>query len=287
MAAPQFTGSEPLVGEVVGLRTFRVDESGLLLPLFSDLAWYDGPNTAACAPPTGESGRSDHPVAAAECECGFYAFGTTAAAARNRHMRYVQAVVSCWGHVTAGTQGIRAQHARVDALWLAPSVPAWLRKRVALTYPSARVFADRDAMLAEHPLSTLPCYEAPPVRNVVPRVLLGALGAAVLVLGALPRAALVGPLYAAWVALLVVFGVLTAGLLCSRGTTGHVAAAVVLAGVFAWLLAPVFGMAGWLLRLPLLRGCAVAAAGFLVALRPGYFPMVRTVRAKAFCGVRP
>ena len=51
-----FTGSEPLVGEVIGLRTFRVDESGLLLPLYSDQAWYDGPNCATCAPPTGERG---------------------------------------------------------------------------------------------------------------------------------------------------------------------------------------------------------------------------------------
>ena len=34
-AMGQFSGSEPLVGEIVGLRTFRVDESGLLLPLYS------------------------------------------------------------------------------------------------------------------------------------------------------------------------------------------------------------------------------------------------------------
>ena len=38
----RFSGSEPLVGEIVGLRTFRVDESGLVLPLYSNLSWYDG-----------------------------------------------------------------------------------------------------------------------------------------------------------------------------------------------------------------------------------------------------
>ena len=43
-----FAGSEPLVGEIVGLRTFRVDETGLLLPLFSEGCWYDGTNTALC-----------------------------------------------------------------------------------------------------------------------------------------------------------------------------------------------------------------------------------------------
>ncbi len=79
-----FSGTEPLVGEIVGLRTFRVDESGMLLPLYSNHGWYDGANTATCAPPTGEAERTDHPVPSPECECGFYAYGTEAAAARNR-----------------------------------------------------------------------------------------------------------------------------------------------------------------------------------------------------------
>ena len=82
MPAAQFTGSEALVGEVVGLRTFRVDESGLLLPLYSDLAWYDGTNTATCAPPTGDAPRGTHPVADPDCECGFYAYGHPEAATR-------------------------------------------------------------------------------------------------------------------------------------------------------------------------------------------------------------
>ena len=63
-----FAGAEPLVGEVVGLRTFRVDESGLLLPLYSNLAWYDGPNTATCAPPTGGCGGW-WPSATSGCGC--------------------------------------------------------------------------------------------------------------------------------------------------------------------------------------------------------------------------
>src|SRR6266487_6407819 len=100
----EFSGTQLLVGEVVGLRAFRVDDSGLLLPLYSEHAWYDGPNTAVCAPPTGHHPRGPHQVPADDCECGFYAYGDPAATARNRHCRYVQAVVSCWGGIVAGTK---------------------------------------------------------------------------------------------------------------------------------------------------------------------------------------
>jgi hypothetical protein len=287
MAAPAFSGTEPLVGEIIGLRTFRVDESGLLLPLYSNAAWYDGTNTATCAPPTGEAERTDHPVASPECECGFYAYGTETAAARNRHMRYVQAVVSCWGSVVAGTQGVRSQHARIDALWLGRGVPNSLRKRIALTYPSARLYADRAAMLAEHPLSALPYYEAPRRRSPLPVAASAVTGGALLSLGVLPASVLTGPMHTLWLGSVVAAAALMLWLLLGQHGTGHVAAAVVAAGVLAWLAAPAFGLAGWVLRVPLLRGLRVAGSGYLLALRPGYFPVVRTVRPKAFCGVRP
>ncbi len=283
----RFSGAEPLVGEIVGLRTFRVDESGLLLPLYSNRAWYDGTNTATCSPPTGEGERYDHAVASPDCECGFYAYGTVEAAGRNRNMRWVQAVVSCWGSVVAGTQGVRAQHARVDAIWLAAGVPSGMRKRIALTYPSARLYIDRDAMLGEHPLSELPCYEPPPARRVLPRLLGVAAGGALLGLGLLPPALLTGPLRVAWLAATLATAALMLWLLVGSRGTGHLAASAVVAGVLAWLVAPQFGLAGWLLRLPVLRGLVVSSGSYLLSLRPGYFPIVRTVRERAFCGVRP
>jgi hypothetical protein len=55
----------------------------------------------------------------------------------------------------------------------------------------------------------------------------------------------------------------------------------------AWLVAPAFGLLGWALRLPVLRGLLVTGAGFLLSLRPGYFPVARARRRRAFCGVRP
>jgi hypothetical protein len=46
-------------------------------------------------------------------------------------------------------------------------------------------------------------------------------------------------------------------------------------------------MTGWLLRVPLLRGLVFATGGYLLALRPHHFPVLRTPRERAFCGVRP
>lgn len=283
-----FAGAEPLVGEVVGLRTFRVDESGLLLPLYSNRAWYDGTNTATCAPPTGDEPEHAHRVPDPDCECGFYAYGTERAATANRHARYVQAVVACWGGVVAGTQGVRAEHARVDAIWLHPNVPAWTRRRVASRYPSARVYTDRSAMLAEHPLSVLPCYADQPERHRVRRVAAYGGVVAMLTLGVLPAALLhrSPALWTVWLGVTVALGALAAYLVLAAHSRGHLAAAWITAGALAWMLAPQFGLVGWLLRVPVLRGLLVAIGGFLVTLWPGYFPIERGGRERAFCGVR-
>jgi hypothetical protein len=283
-----FSGTQPLVGEIVGLRTFRVDESGLLLPLYSSRSWYDGTNTAVCAPPTGDHSRATHRVPSPDCECGFYAYGSEVAAAQNRHMRYVQAVVSCWGGVIAGTQGVRAEHARIDAIWLHPNVPRWARNRVASRYPSARLYADRRAMLAEHPLSRLDCYEPRPPRHLGSRLGVSAGLAGLLILGLLPAPLLRGStlLWTAWLLSAVMLGALVLWLLVGAHGIGHRAAAFVIAGILAWLVAPMFGLTGWLLRAPLLRGLLVATGGYLLSLRPGFFPIERARRERAFCGVR-
>jgi hypothetical protein len=284
-----FTGWQPLVGEVVGLRSFRIDDSGALLPLHSDGVWYDGVNTAVCAPPTGHHPRGPHPVPDPECECGFYAYGTEAAAAQNRNCRYVRAVVSCWGGVVAGTKGFRAEHARVDAIWISEQAPTWLRRRVAVRYPSARLYADPAAMLAEHPLTELDCYERPARRRAAPTVVVTVVGAALITLGLLPIETLHAStlLWDLWLAIVTLGAAFTAWLIVGTRDAGHLAAAFVAAGVVAWLIAPVFGLSGWLLRVPLLRGLVVGAGGYLLGLRPQHFPVVRTVRDRAFCGVRP
>lgn len=282
-----FAGVEPLVGEIVGLRTFRVDESGFLLPLYSGGAWYDRVNTAECAPPTGHHPRAAHRVPDPDCECGFYAYGSLGAARQHRQSRYVLAVVSCWGGVVAGTMGVRAEHARIDAIWLHPAAPGWLRKRLAGRYPSARVYADADTMLAEHPPTVLDCYELPRPLPLARRVAGTVGGAGLLGLGLLPFDLLHGSdlLWMLWLAVLSAVAVLTGWLLVGLHSAGHVAAAFVAAGVLAWLAAPALGLSGWLLRVPVLRGLAVAAGGYVLALRPRHFPVVRNPRERTFCGV--
>jgi hypothetical protein len=285
----EFAGCQPLVGEVVGLRTFRIDESGTLLPLHSDGRWYDGPNTAVCAPPTGHHPFGPHQVPDERCECGFYAYGSAAVAAQNRNCRHVQAVVSCWGSVVAGTKGFRAAHARVDAIWLGASAPQWLRRRVATRYPSARLYADASAMLAEHPLSELECYQLPGRHHAAPAIAGTLAGAALITLGLLPFGMLHAhtPLWDLWLAVITLGAMLTAWLVIGTHEAGHYAAAFVAAGVLAWLIAPIFGLAGWVLRVPLLRGIVVGVGGYLLGLRPRHFPVVKTQRERAFCGVRP
>ena len=285
----EFAGCQPLVGEVVGLRTFRIDESGTLLPLHSDGRWYDGPNTAVCSPPTGHHPLGPHPVPEERCECGFYAYGSAAAAAQNRNCRHVQAVVSCWGGIVAGTKGFRAEHARVDAIWISTSAPLWLRRRVAARYPSARMYADCSAMLAEHPLTELGCYQLPRRHHAGPAIAATLAGAALITLGLLPFGMLQAHtlLWDLWLAVLTLGAVLTAWLVIGTHEAGHYAAAFVAAGVLAWLVAPAFGLAGWVLRVPLLRGIVVGLGGYLIGLRPRHFPMVKTQRERAFGGVRP
>jgi hypothetical protein len=285
----EFHGAEPLVGEIVGLRTFRVDESGLLLPLYSSQTWYDGVNVAVCAPPTGDRAAAPHAVPADDCECGFYAYGDIEAGAQNRQFHYVQAVVSCWGGVLAGTRGVRAQYARIDALWLHPNAPAALRRRVAARYPSARMYADAVAMRVEHPPSRLACYERAEPRPRAGRVAGGLGFLAVLALGVLPVQVLRGipVLEGLWVLAIAATILLAGWLAVGARSLGHLAAAVVVAGVLAWLLAPLLGLAGWLLRVPLLRALAGGGWGYLSRLRPHYFPVVKVPRERSFCGVTP
>jgi hypothetical protein len=283
-----FSGSEPLVGEIVGLRTFRVDDWGRLLGLYSTLSWYDGANTANCAPPTGERGHDDHAVPALDCECGFYAYGSVEAARVQRQARYVQAVVSCWGGIVAGTLGFRAQHARIDALWLHPNVPRWARQRVAARYPSAHMYADRALMLAEHPPTRLSCYEAAPRRRRGRPAVLGAMILVLASLGVVPIALLdhVAALHMLWFVATVGTGLVALWLFVAVRSNGHRVAALLALGGLAWLLAPMFGLAGWVLRLPLLRAAIVVTGGYLLSLRPGFFPIDRTPSERTFCGVR-
>lgn len=150
-----------LVGEIRAVRTFRLDSDGVLWPaFFADSApWTDGPNTARCS--------REHTPAAPECTCGFYAYGSLDAAQRQYSTlsRQVLAVVACWGRVVPATLGLRAQHARIEAIWVSRARVSRHRARLLRRqYPSAAICRSRRDLLRKHPLTRLDCY-SPHVRR--------------------------------------------------------------------------------------------------------------------------
>jgi hypothetical protein len=149
---PDRVASDLRVGEIRAVRTFRLSHDGSLLPVaHGSVPWSDGPNTARCE-------RGGHTPAAPGCSCGFYAYGTLPAASRHTQARRVLAVVACWGRIIPGTLGLRAQHARIEALWVSP----WAKRRyVALVrrrYPSAALYRSRRKMIRQHQPTRLDSY---------------------------------------------------------------------------------------------------------------------------------
>lgn len=142
-------------------------------------------------------------------------------------------------------------------------------------------------MLAEHPLSALDCYEPARRPPVAVRVAGAVAATAVLTLGLLPLSVLhhLPVLFGTWAVAAVAAAGVTAWLAVGTHSVGHVAAAVVVGGLCAWLLAPLLGWPGWLLRAPLLRGLLGGLAALALRLRPHDFPVERLPRGRTFCGV--
>jgi hypothetical protein len=161
MTATSFDGPDRVVpdlrvGEIRALRTFQLASDGSLRPVaYTDVAWVDGANAANCD-------LCDHTPAAPGCGCGFWAYGTRGGASQHRAAKHLLAVVACWGRVVPGTLGLRAQYARIEAIWVSGRIPrgriALLRKR----YPSAVVYGSKRAMLRRHRLSRLDSYRRLP-----------------------------------------------------------------------------------------------------------------------------
>jgi hypothetical protein len=161
VATGQFDGGDLAVpdlrvGEIRAVRTFRLSGSGCLRPVAYQGGgpWSDGANTAHCL------GHS-HTPAAPGCRCGFYAYGTYRAARDHAEARRVLAVVTCWGRVVPGTRGLRAQHARIKAIWLSSRVSPRLARRLRQRYPSATFYRSRRLMLRRHPPTRLESYDPP------------------------------------------------------------------------------------------------------------------------------
>lgn len=265
-----FSGFEPQVGEIRALRTFRIGPGGLLYPLFSDEPWSAGANTAQCRGAQSRGVEPDHAVVEPGCTCGFYAYADEQGAAEYSNSRHVLAVVACWGRVVAGTRGVRSQHARVEAIWMSPTVPADLAAAVAAGYPSTAVYADKAAMLSAHPATQVDCYETPTPRDQArSRRGMRAAVVAALILGLLPWSWLTGnsDAFILWVAAVIGFFIASINYGKRAEPTARKRALVCSATVL-WLLAPLAGPAGILfLRVPILQIALVAHQQRRIALR--------------------
>jgi hypothetical protein len=262
-----YSGFEPQVGEIRALRTFRIGPGGLLYPLFSDQAWTGATNTATCPLPhltklphlTAEQDLP-HAVPDGDCTCGFYAYADETGALDYPNARHVLAVISCWGGVIAGTRGIRAQHARIDAIWMSRVVPPELGAMVAARYRHTAIFADKREMLAEYPPTMLDCYEPRPGGRTPNRIALRAAVLVALVVGILPASWLTGNLNVRvlWAGALAFF--VGAALVMHRraGDADAKRKSLMFSALALWLVAPYAGAAGTLfLRLPLLQIAAL------------------------------
>ena len=252
-----YAGFEPQVGEIRAVRTFRVGPGGALYPLFSNRAWSEGINSASCRISRSPVDGTPHQPAEPDCTCGFYAYASETAAAEYPNARYVLAVIACWGRVVAGTRGIRAEHARIEAIWMSPIVPAYLAAGVTERYPSVSTYLDKAAMLAEHPPTVLDCYETPaPVQRARRRVGLWLVAAVALVVGVLPAHWLGSNnnARAVWAAELAFFAI---GAFVLRHRHTDMAArrrSLIFMAIALWLVAPFAGTVGIvLLRLPLIQ----------------------------------
>ncbi len=256
-----YGGFEPQVGEIRALRTFRIGPGGLLYPLFGDRPWTPGPNTSYCRlpQPTDQAlaPRTPHPAPDPDCGCGFYAYADDASAGEYPHSRHVLAVIACWGHVIAGTRGVRSQHARIEALWMSPTVPAELKAAVTAHYPDLSVYDTKTAMLSEHSPTLLDCYEIPTTRQrPVRRRMLQSAMLTALAVGSLPA----GWIWhhhdarAIWGAELLFFLLAAAFLRITGKDRQARGSALLYAALTLWLIAPFAGGAGiLLLRLPILQ----------------------------------
>ncbi|MGY1695658.1 MULTISPECIES: hypothetical protein [unclassified Geodermatophilus] len=264
-----YGGFEPQVGEIRALRTFRIGPDGLLYPLFSADPWHEGANTARCL----RTDRPPHPSPGPDCTCGFYAFGGEQWLGDQPRSRHVLAVVACWGHVVAGTRGLRAEHCRIEALWLSAAVPDELVERVLRNHPSVAVHRDRARMLAQHPPTELDCYE-PSGRGTGRATgrLWWSAAIAAAVVGSLPADWLGGSRSAALltIALAAAFAVAALPLAPRGPDAGRSGRRLLCLATSVWLLAAFLGPVGLVfVRLPLLQAVSIAGLQHLCLLVEG------------------
>jgi hypothetical protein len=110
-----------LIEPVVAFRAWRVLDDRLLSP-YIPCRWEGRVMHAACYPANraltfgrgwlGVPHTSPHPA----CKCGIYGYHRPGAQAYFGEWEWVEGIVTAWGRIEAHADGLRAEHARVEAL---------------------------------------------------------------------------------------------------------------------------------------------------------------------------
>lgn len=124
-----------LVEPVVGFRAWRLVGGQLLSP-YIPCRWEGRTMHAACWPANrvllkgrgwmAEPHESPHP----RCQCGVYAYHRPGVQAYYGEWLWTEGVVTAWGRLEAHRDGLRAEHARIEALALPPRNEAERRAAV-------------------------------------------------------------------------------------------------------------------------------------------------------------
>jgi hypothetical protein len=121
------TAAPDLVEPVVAFRAWRILDDRLLSP-YIPCRWDGRVMHATCYPAnrTLTFGRgwlnTPHESPHRACRCGIYAYHRPGAQQYFGEWEWVEGIVTVWGRIEAHADGLRAEHARVEALAGRPDI---------------------------------------------------------------------------------------------------------------------------------------------------------------------
>jgi len=121
---------------VIGFRKWRIEDRHLSSP-YARVRWREREMHARCHRHSFASARFDrraleeeHEAPHPNCNCGIYAYYEPHARPRAIYVRLAWGIVTLWGRIEAHGNGMRAEHARVEALASSPEWPRVYRQGV-------------------------------------------------------------------------------------------------------------------------------------------------------------
>ena len=160
---PRSCAAPDLIEPVVAFRAWRVLDDRLLSP-YIPCRWEGPVMHATCYPANraltfgrgwlAAAHQSPHP----DCKCGIYAYHRPGVQQYFGEWEWVEGIVSVWGRIEAHADGLRAEHARVEALTGRPAIAAHLGVEHVTTRDELRAAAARYG--APLPATLLPASQA-------------------------------------------------------------------------------------------------------------------------------